>query len=260
LKDRDLFETVEEVFDIFTEKNILLLYRKNILKKLYGVVSSGKESRIYWGLGKDNRELAVKIYLTMTAEFRRGILKYIIGDPRFERIPVGDYRKLIYEWTRKEYRNLRRMRTSGVSVPEPIAFYGNVLIMEFLGEKGRRAPLLKEMTPILEENRGFAASVFSQVVDNYRKTVCNARLIHADLSEFNIMYWNDTVYFIDVSQAVSLEHPYAREFLGRDLRNLALFFSNYIEINELEESISSLATHVESCSGINLAIEDFELL
>ena len=39
------------------------------------------------------------------------------------------------------------------------------------------------------------------------------RLVHADLSEYNVLVHNDELYCIDVSQAVELDHPRAFDFL-----------------------------------------------
>ena len=51
------------------------------------------------------------------------------------------------------------------------------------------------------------------------------KLVHADLSEFNMMWHNEKVYFIDVSQAVEPTHPASTEFLLRDCRHVCDFFS-----------------------------------
>lgn len=50
------------------------------------------------------------------------------------------------------------------------------------------------------------------------------KLIHADLSEFNMLYHNDSVVIIDVSQSVEQEHPHAFEFLRKDCTNISEFF------------------------------------
>ncbi|MCE4628499.1 MAG: serine protein kinase RIO [Desulfurococcales archaeon] len=228
-KDRDMTKTVEEVFDIHTLQHIRRLEWKGIVWELKGVVSSGKEARVYWAKSKDGRDLAVKIYLSATAEFRHGIYKYIVGDPRFERVPKGNFRRLIYEWTRKEYRNLRRMHEAGVRVPRPIAFSGNVLVMEFLGEEGYRAPLLAEIIDELGEEK--INRLYVDVVDNIEAIVCRAGLVHADLSEYNVMVWRGRAWIIDVSQAVEHNHPMAREFLERDLANITRFFSRYTDLD-----------------------------
>ena len=46
-------------------------------------------------------------------------------------------------------------------------------------------------------------------------------LVHADLSEYNILWHNDQVWIIDVSQAVDNTHPSALEFLYRDCSNMS---------------------------------------
>ena len=239
-KDRDLIKTVEEVFDSFTLSHVFRLEKKGIIWELKGVVSSGKEARVYLGKDKRGNDIAVKIYLSATAEFRKSIKKYIIGDPRFENIPRGNFRKLIYEWTRKEYRNLKKMKKSGVRVPEPYAFSGNVLVMEFLGKSGYRAPLIVEVIEELsiEEIQAY----FDDIIENYKRMLCEAGLIHADLSEYNIMIWQDKPWIIDVSQAVALGHPNAQEFLERDIVNIFRFFGKFIDItyseNDLLEELS----------------------
>ncbi len=39
------------------------------------------------------------------------------------------------------------------------------------------------------------------------------RLVHADLSEYNVLVHDNQLYCIDVSQAVELDHPRAFDFL-----------------------------------------------
>ncbi len=233
IKDRDIVKTVEEVFDAFTMGHLYNLERRGVIWELKGVISSGKEARVYWGIGRKGEDLAVKIYLSATAEFRRGIRKYIIGDPRFENIPQNNFRKLIYEWARKEYRNLRRMNDAGVRVPAPIAYSGNIVVMEFLGEEGYRAPLLLEV--IEELSLEEVEAIYEDLKEQLTRIVCKARLIHADLSEYNIVYWKGKPWIIDVAQAVHHGHPHAVEFLERDIWNIHKFFSQYINVEPLNE-------------------------
>lgn len=207
-----------------------------------GVVSAGKEARVYWGKGFDDSDLAVKIYLTATAEFKKGIWKYIQGDPRYEWVASLPSHKLMSIWARKEFSNLKRIYSAGVNVPEPICVHRNVLIMKFLGENGVRAPLLKEAYESGELDEEMAKEIFDKLVEAVYKLYWNAKLIHGDLSEYNVMLFRGEPYVIDVSQAITLDHPNALDFLYRDVGNLVRFFSNDvgIEVPSVEEIVEGI--------------------
>src|SRR4030043_23046 len=138
--------TLEEVFDQATRMVIYRFMTEGILDEVNGVVSAGKEARVYWGKNKEGKDLAVKIYLTSSAEFKKGMFKYIEGDFRFKGVK-HDTRSLIFAWAQKEFRNLDEAFRAKVNVPKPIAVKNNVLVMEFIGKDGVSAPSLKEMLP-----------------------------------------------------------------------------------------------------------------
>jgi RIO kinase 1 len=239
---------VEEVFDTSTVLTIVELYRRGILRRLSGVISAGKEARVYLGYGRGREPLALKIYLTSSAEFRRGIYKYIIGDPRFEGLKIKDTRSLIYTWARKEYRNLSKMHEAGVKVPKPIACLNNVLVMEFIGEGRERYPLpveaYRELT--MEE----LGDVYRLVLEELEKIVCRARLVHGDLSEYNVMLEPELdIVIIDVSQAVDINHPSALDFLKRDVENINInrFFKREagIEVEDNEVVFKRVLSSLE---------------
>ena len=95
------YQVIEEVFDKSTVMTIYDLMNKGIIDEIHGVVNAGKEARIYWGKDLEGNELAVKIYLTSSAEFKKGMLPYIEGDQRFAHVR-RDTRSLIYAWAQKE--------------------------------------------------------------------------------------------------------------------------------------------------------------
>ncbi len=232
IKDKDLYETVEEVFDTRTVLTLYELMRRRIIRKMNGVISAGKEARVYLGYGYRGEKYAVKIYFTSTAMFKKGILKYIIGDPRFEGFKPRDTRSLIYAWTRKEYRNLKRMYSSGIKVPRPIAYRNNILVMEFMGEDNKRYPLLVEVYN--EFTHDELLRIYNLVIEELRKIVCKAELIHGDYSEYNIMVKPGLdIVIIDVGQAVPPEHPNAYEFLRRDIYNINRFFQKEAGLEEV---------------------------
>ncbi len=218
--DKDLFETVEEVFDSATLRALLELVRRRVVYEIKGAVSAGKEARVYWGKDFERRDVALKIFLTSSAEFRKGIVKYLEADPRFSGKVPSSTRKLYSLWAKKEYSNYSRMYRAGVSVPKPVAVYENILVMDFIGSEGVPAPLLKDLDLGLEE----LEALFENIAEDLERMVSKARLVHGDFSEYNIMIWRGRHYIIDVSQAVALDHPNARDYLLRDLTNIVRFF------------------------------------
>ena len=102
----------------------------------------GKKHGFTGATTKEGTDLAVKIYLTSSAEFKSGMHKYIEGDPRFKDVK-HDTRSLIAVWAQKEFRNLREADAAKVRVPKPIAVKSNVVVMEFIGKEGVSALVFK---------------------------------------------------------------------------------------------------------------------
>ncbi|MEM1619662.1 MAG: serine protein kinase RIO [Fervidicoccaceae archaeon] len=216
--------------------------RLDIIRVL-GVVSAGKEARIYRAVTREGSELALKIYLTSTREFRKSIWKYIIGDPRFEREKITSSKKLMALWARKEYKNLRELFEAGVRVPEPRGVLENIVAMEFIGEEGRPAPSLRENPPQTSEE---ALELFNTLIHYVELSFCEAELVHADLSEYNVLVWRGRPVIIDVGQAVSIKHPNALEFLIKDLSNLTRYFGRELGLDVPQPS--ALLEVVTRCS------------
>jgi len=169
------------------------------------------------------------------------MIKYLAGDPRFEEYKGLSPKKLIYLWARKEFSNLKRMRDAGIRVPEPLCLEKNVLIMEFIGYDGVRAPLLKEAYENGELSLEDLSRIYREVMDAVVAMYSKARLVHGDLSEYNIMIFEETPVIIDVSQAVSTNHPNALMFLEQDVYNITRFFSKAgVNVKDPEEIIKRI--------------------
>jgi len=226
---------LEEVFD---QSTLLVIYHflsKGVINEVHGVVSAGKEARVYWGRNKEGKELAVKIYLTASAEFRKGMLKYIEGDKRFKGVR-RDTRSLIFAWAQKEFRNLQQAERAKVRVPKPIAVEKNVLVMEFIGKDGVSAPSMKEQPPTKPEK------AYNLLLTYLERLYRKAELVHGDLSEYNIMMWKGKPVIFDVSQAVPTSHPMADFLLRRDLENLSRFFNRLgVKVLPIEEVYRQVA-------------------
>lgn len=157
-------------------------------------------------------------------------------------------RKMVATWAEKEMRNLSRMHQAGLAVPKPILLKGHVLVMEFLGDDGWPAPLLKVSFLHLLFRVGFISSepflllpkscsfqtadlempllekIYLDLVVLMRKMYRSCRLVHADLSEYNLIVHREKLYIIDVSQSVEHDHPYSLQFLRSDCLNVTKFF------------------------------------
>lgn len=217
-KRSEEMDALEEVFDRTTLMIVYKMLNQGLVKRIFGVLRSGKEARIYWGLGRRGRPVAMKIFLTTSAEFKKGRMMYIQGDQRFK-TARKDTRSLINLWASKEFKNLQQAKQAGVRVPSPIKVDGNVLLMEFVGRDGVPAPLLRE-TPLNHPGR-----MYDKIAEAVRRLYQRAQLVHGDLSEYNIMIVRSEPVIFDFAQAVPPEHPMANEFLKRDLTRMNEYFS-----------------------------------
>ncbi len=224
------------VFDIPTLETLYKFSKKGLIKALGGPISRGKESVIFHAIGaEEEEELAIKMYKISTSNFN-AMLDYIIGDPRFENIK-RDRRSVIFTWARKELKNLKRAFDAGVQVPKPIACDKNVLIMEFIGKEGIAAPRLRDIPVDILKNDFELEELFSRIISYIKIMYEKGTMVHADLSEFNILMKGYVErefegaeieiepVIIDMGQSLLLDHPNADAFLRRDVRNIVIFFN-----------------------------------
>ncbi|WP_256295742.1 serine/threonine-protein kinase Rio1 [Haloarchaeobius salinus] len=225
IKDNESLKVEASVFDDATYAALYKLVQDGWVDALGGPISTGKEANVYSALGGDGAadvlgaeapEVAIKVYRINASDFR-DMRDYLVGDPRFEGIG-GKKSQVVIAWVRKEYANLQRARRAGVRVPHPLAVERNVLVMEYIGAEAGRAKRLAEVNV---ENPQTAY----EVVREYMRRLHTAGLVHGDLSEYNMVIHDGELVVIDLGQAVTVHHPNAGEFLERDCRNVAAFFS-----------------------------------
>ena len=213
-KDSDDRKMLEEVFDRSTLLAVEELISRKDLGDLHGIVNSGKEARVYYGVDEKGDPVAVKIYLTSASDFRKR-MGYIAGDRRFGKLPSGS-RETVYLWTRKEFKNLQMARSAGVRVPSPLAFEKNILVMEYIGVPPVPSPTFAE-TEVDEDDYDWTFMTMGDL-----KT--KAKLVHADFSEFNVFKTEKERVLFDMGSAVLTSHPQADEYLKRDVNNMVRFF------------------------------------
>lgn len=136
--------------------------------------------------------------------------RYVSGEYRFRNgYAKSNPRKMVKLWAEKETRNLRRLHAAGIPCPNPLLLRLHVLVMDFFGRDGVAAPRLKDAG--LSGSK--LAAAYDEVVRLMRQMFVRCRLVHADLSEYNMLHWQGHVVIIDVSQSVETDHPRALEFL-----------------------------------------------
>ncbi|EPY20751.1 RIO kinase 1 [Strigomonas culicis] len=128
---------------------------------------------------------------------------------------------MVRTWAEKEARNLMRLQQGGVIAPAVKLLRQHVLVMEFLGEDGWPAPRLKE---VRFPSAAALDQCYLDLCATMRKMYSRCRLIHGDLSEYNLLLYRGRVVVIDVSQSVEHDHPRAMDFLRRDIVNVNAFF------------------------------------
>ncbi|DBA77404.1 TPA: hypothetical protein ACH3X2_000917 [Trebouxia sp. C0005] len=219
-KDKSDRATVEQALDPRTRMILFRLLNSGYLSDMHGCISTGKEANVYHASTAAGADLAIKIYKTSILVFKDRD-RYVSGDFRFRAsYSKHNPRKMVKVWAEKERRNLVRLQAAGIRSPQPLQLRSHVLIMDFIGTGGVAAPRLKDAD--LSPNR--LRMAYTEMVMVIRKLYQDCRLVHGDLSEYNILFHEDELWIIDVSQAVDLDHPRALDFLKEDAAHINAFF------------------------------------
>jgi RIO kinase 1 len=234
---RTLKEQTKVDTGIFDTKTMLYLskfFNKRLIENLKYPIARGKEADVYIAdagesdLVRGAKFITLKFFRVETSSFFK-MSDYIVGDTRF---PNKRMSKLstVRTWCRKELGNLKMAAEAGVYAPKPYMANGSILAMEFIGNSdGIHAPQLKYAT--LDNPPALLDTIIEQIRMLYKRG-----LVHADLSEYNILVNKGKPYFIDMGQAVVLKHPNAPQFLARDVENVLNYFTKrYLVIKDPDE-------------------------
>jgi RIO kinase 2 len=199
------YEGYSLVFLGYDALALLSLTRKGVVKALGCQIGEGKESVVYEALGLG--QVALKFHHVGQRSFQT---------VRVSREYMGDEGHCPWIFAsqssaEREYTALARLHPR-VQAPLGIDRNRNVVVMEFI-------PGVNLNRCILEDPEG----VFEEILRNIR-VAYEVGVIHADLSEFNVMLDGDRVVLIDWPQWVSPDHPNAMEILARDLENITKYF------------------------------------
>uniref|UniRef100_A0A673FJG4 Serine/threonine-protein kinase RIO3 n=1 Tax=Sinocyclocheilus rhinocerous TaxID=307959 RepID=A0A673FJG4_9TELE len=247
LHEKKEYSTAEHAVDPKTRLLMYKMVNAGILENINGCISTGKESVVFHANGGSFEEKIVpeecvlKVFKTTLNEFKNRD-KYIKDDYRFkDRFSKLNPRKIIRLWAEKEMHNLTRMKKAGIPCPEVVILKKHILVMSFIGKDHVPAPKLKDATLSSEDMK----KAYYQVLNMMQQLYQDCNLVHADLSEYNMLWHDGQVWFIDVSQSIEPTHPHGLEFLFRDCRNVATFFqkagvAEALNVFELFNTVSEL--------------------
>ena len=197
-------------------------------------LKSGKEASVHLCRGAPSTGealLAAKVYRPRAARSFKNDAAYtagrVITNARTRRAVQGKTRfgREVEEWmwVGREYETLREVHTAGAEVPRPVACSDTAILMEYVGDEDEAAPQLKDVR--LSERE--AAHVFERLLQNV-EVFLSRNLVHADLSPFNVLWWNGEIRIIDFPQAVDARtNPNARDLLWRDIEHVCRFAARF---------------------------------
>lgn len=139
-------------------------------------------------------------------------------------------------WPVQEMEMLERAWASGASVPYPVERTHDGVLMEFIGDADQAAPRLAQARLSPSE----LASAWQQLLDSVRALVAGG-LVHADLSAYNVLWWNGRLVLIDLPQAVEFTtNADAPDLLHRDMENVAAWFERRGHPVDVEATFAEL--------------------
>jgi RIO kinase 1 len=124
-------------------------------------------------------------------------------------------------WLEHEYKTMNVLYTAGADIPRPYASGKNAILMDFVGDTEHSAPTLNT----IELDSAEARILFEQVLHNVEIMLAHDR-VHADLSAYNLLYWQGEIRIIDFPQAIApRENRNAYSIFERDIQRLCEYFS-----------------------------------
>ena len=206
---------------------LLPLLQADLIDDVVGQLQSGKEAEVYLVIAEGVIRCA-KVYKEANHRTFKQKTQYTEGrkirNSRKARAMEGNSKygrkERESEWQNTEVETLYLLAAAGVQVPQPLAFYEGVLLLEMVADRdGNPAPRLSDVALSSEQSRAFFQVIIRQAV----RMLC-AGVVHGDLSEYNILLSHNGLVIIDLPQAVQATANNAFAIFERDLLQLAAFF------------------------------------
>ena len=124
-------------------------------------------------------------------------------------------------WLGHEFKTMQILFEAGVDIPRPLVSGNNAILMGYVGDEEIAAPALNEVTLTPSEAR----PLFQRTLHNIELMLMHNR-VHADLSAYNILYWEGEISLIDFPQAIHPdENTNAFRIFSRDVTRVCEYFA-----------------------------------
>ncbi len=187
----------------------------------------GKEADVFDALDPKGTRVAVKFHRLGRISFRQ---------TRRTRGYMPDHASWLFQSrlaAEKEFEALRLVFAHGVAVPEPICQNRHAIVMGVI--EGAELSKWTELEDPFE--------VLKEILVNVKKMYLDAGVVHADLSDYNIIVKPDMhVLIIDWPQYVTRAHPNTEDLLTRDLKNVLDFFGRKYKVRVSVEDARNFVT------------------
>jgi len=145
----------------------------------------------------------------------------------------------------REYSGLQKLYPVGVAVPKPIAQNRHAIVMSAI-----EGNLLADCSVFSKPSK-----ILNSIIENVKKAFVKAHIVHADLSEYNILVTPKLkILLIDWPQWISSSHPNWSFYLERDLKNILYFFERKFG---LKEDLSKAMAEVTGSSAGSSQMSSF---
>jgi RIO kinase 1 len=207
---------------------------QGFVTEVLDTIGDGKEATVYLCAAHESvgvEYLAAKVYRADKFRAFRGGRSYAgertALDSRSKRAmrSGSDFGRRVahHEWVAWEWQTLCRLSDAGADVPEPLSLSADAILMEFVGDGDGAAPQLRHV----ELSPEAARAALDRLLRNV-ELLLDCHLVHGDLSAYNVLWWDDRPWIIDVPQSLNLHtHRGGYEYLLRDVQNLERYFARY---------------------------------
>ena len=163
-------------------------------------------------------------------------LRYSRDQRAVERMTDYGKRLLADRWPGQELDVLTRAHEAGATVPYPVAFTGDGMLMQLIGDASGAAPRLVNARLSPSEVAGAYEQLLEELV-----RLTRAGIVHADLSPFNVLWWEGRLWLIDFPQAVDLVgNPHGFDLLHHDVTTMCTWFARQGVESDPEAVFASL--------------------